>query len=455
MSWLDAGLLALRNLGRRGVRTILTGIAVALGTTLLVALLAVAASADTRIVSQLSKGGPATAIHVDDALPAATQLQSDTLQSGEHHPIDDGALRAIRGAPHVTSVVPVLSMPALAVPCPPAEATRETDRLTAACLKQPRPYGATMVGTDLTMVPDLPITVLAGRLPRPGSLTEVAATPSYFDKLGISPTQASAVVGTEIEFAQPQLVAAPASASGSNDRERFRGRWYRALIVGVVAQEVEGGDFLVPIQQTRAARRWALAGAPDPNDRLRADTAYSALVVVADNLSDIHTVRAEITDLGYATAAPEHLVASVQKYLHVVDIVLGGIGLIALTIATLGVANSLLAAVRERWREIGVVKALGATDADVLRWFLFEAGVLGLVGGLVGTAAGVGVAFAVGEAANNYLIGQGLPGVDLVTVPVTLVVTAPLGATALAMLAGALPALGAARLPAREALGSL
>ena len=144
-----------------------------------------------------------------------------------------------------------------------------------------------------------------------------------------------------------------------------------------------------------------------------------------------------------------------QKYLHVVDIVLGGIGLVALTIACLGIASSLLAAVRERWREIGVMKAIGAEDRDVLRWFLVEAGALGVAGGVVGTAAGLAVAWSVGLVVNSYLVQQGLQGVDLGALPLQVALLSPVATALLAMAAGAAPALRAARLPAREALGGL
>ena len=159
----------------------------------------------------------------------------------------------------------------------------------------------------------------------------------------------------------------------------------------------------------------------------------------------------DITHLGYSTSAPENLVASVHRYLRVVEIVLGAIGAIALVIASLGIANALLAAVRERRREIGVLKAIGARDRDVQRVFLFEAGVLGLVGGTTGTAAGYAAALGVSGVVNSYLTAQGLVGVRL-GLPVAVLVSAVIGSTLLALAAGALPARRAAHLPAREAM---
>jgi putative ABC transport system permease protein len=441
VSWPDAALLALRSLGRRGARSALAGLGVALGTTLLVALLSIAATADSRIVSQLSKGGPAAAILVDDAFPDPSGYSSDSLRTAAHHDLGDDAVAAIRRAPHVSSVVVALTTGALVVPCPGIRPG--TPGAPAACRQPTDDYFGSVVGADLRHAGDLPITVLAGRLPASDSMTEVAVTQSYVERVHLDSRRPAAVLGSDIEFATPQLV--PGSPA------RFRGRWFRARVVGVVAQSVEDGDFLVSLRQAQAARQWALAGAQDRNFRWPTSP-YSRLVVVADSLADVHQVRAEIFAIGYANSAPEHLVASVQKYLHIVDIVLGGIGGVALAIAVLGVANTLLAAVRERWREIGVLKALGAADGDVARWILVEAGLLGVAGGLAGTLAGLGLAGAVAKLVDQYLVDQGLQGIDVSGLPLPWVVAAPLATALLAVVAGLTPALRAARLPVREAL---
>jgi putative ABC transport system permease protein len=445
VTWSDAAVLALRSLRRRGARSLLAGLGVALGTTLLVALLSISGGADSRIVSQLSHGGPAAAIHVDSALPDPSGFDTDTLKSGPRRDLGDAELARIQNSPHVSTVVPVLAMPALVVACPNYDQFAPSPAPT--CRQRTDEYFGTLIGADLAHFRDLPVTLLAGRLPAAGSMTEVAVTQGYMERVNLDLNRFQDVVGSVIEFSTPQVVA------GTNGGQpRFRGRWFLARVVGVVAQTVDDGEFLVPIQQTQAARQWALAGV-DGRNFTRPTSPYSGLVVVADTLADVHVVRREIFDIGYANSAPEHLVASIQKYLHIVDIVLGGIGSVALAIAVLGVSNTLLAAIRERWREIGVLKALGAADEDVARWFLVEAGLLGVVGGLVGTAAGSTVTAVVGLLVDQYLKEQGLYGIDLGGLPVPIVVGAPVATALLAVVAGLVPALRAARLPVREALG--
>lgn len=432
MSWSDALRLALESATRRFGRTVLTVLAVTLASALLVALATIVVTANSRVINQVSKGGPITAIRVAAARAEPGQLESDDFRLGEPLRLDQTALERIEALPGVDAVAPVLALEVLAVPPEiPGGPERIFER---------------MVGVDLRHVERLPVTVLAGRLPAAGLSNETAVTLGYLDRLGFDAGEPGRVLGQRVAMAHAQVIRA---ATGELD---YRGRWMAAEVVGVVAQEAAPGMFLVPIEQTRADREWALRGVGDGDRQPLPSSPNSGMIVVADTLDEVREVRKAIDDLGYSTSAPEQLIANVQRYLRVVDIVLGSIGLIALVIAALGITNAMLAQVRERRREIGVLKAIGARDRDVMRVFLLEAVFVGAVGGVAGTALGVATAGAVGAVVNGYLSQQGLEGVRL-AVPMSIVLAGIGGAALLALLAGTVPARRAARLPAREAVG--
>ena len=218
----------------------------------------------------------------------------------------------------------------------------------------------------------------------------------------------------------------------------------RLHVVGVVAEDAGDGELLLPISQVREARGWTLAGGGETRPLGVDPSPYNGAFVVANGIDNVSKVRAQITAIGYSTSAPENLIASVRRYLRVVEIVLTAVGAIALVIAAIGIANALLAAVRERKREIGVLKAIGARDRDVLRVFLLEAGVVGFVGGVLGTAVGWLIARVVGQTVNQYLVGEGLNGVRLV-LPLPIIAGGIVGSTVLALVAGTVPAWRAAR----------
>lgn len=448
MSWRDVLILTGRSLARRPGRAVLTVLAVALASALFSALLTISRTAQVRVLDQLADGGPLAGIEVAAAEPDPTQVDQDDAEAGDPRDLDDAALARMADLPGVETVVPLVSARVVVIVPGPVTLDDGTTVTTEAEADGDRddsgggPDGLlfeTLVGADIARADDLPISVLAGRLPQPGSHLEVAVTPTWLARFGLERTEAQRILGLEIQIGAPRSYG-----------ETIRARWTRVEIVGVVAQEAASGALLAPIEAVQPAREWSLAGVPD--DRFDVlSSPYSGAFVVARGLDQVASVRNRIHDVGYSTSAPENLIASVQRYLRVVEIVLAGIGLIALAIATLGISNALLAAVRERRREIGVLKAIGARDRDVVRLFLVEAGLLGVLGGLLGTLLGMALATAVGTVVNGYLRSQGLEGVSP-ELPVPVVVASVMGAGLLAVLAGGPPARRAARLPAREAI---
>ena len=79
--------------------------------------------------------------------------------------------------------------------------------------------------------------------------------------------------------------------------------------------------------------------------------------------------------------------------------------------------NTLVMAILERRREIGIMKAIGASDADVKRLFFVEAGAMGALGGAIGVMLGWGMGRAINLGTNIYLHRQELPSENVWSVP--------------------------------------
>jgi hypothetical protein len=439
VTWRDAFALVGRELRRRAGRSALTVAAVALAAALLTALVTIAQTAQTRVLSEVTTGGSLAGIKVAAAAPDPSQIDRDNATPGPPRPLDDAALQRIRGLRDVDSVYPIVAVPVVVIA--PEHVTLPGAAASATSGIGPSdPYGDSLVGIPLAQASRLPVTLLAGRFP--SSVNEIAVTPDFLDRLHIPQQNASAVLGIPLELGFPRGFR----------RGSSRGLWVHPVIVGVAAQDAGSGQLLGSVQLAETGRDWILGGGLDSAIRFGLQpTTYTGLFVIAVRLDKVAALRNRITAVGYSTSAPEQLIASVQRYLRVVEIVLAGIGLIALVVAALGIANALLAAVRERRREIGVLKAIGARDSDVLRIFLIEALAVGAAGGVIGVALGAGVAAAVGAAVNRYLASQGVAQLHL-SISATVLLGAVVGAMVLAGLAGLIPAARAARLPAREAV---
>jgi putative ABC transport system permease protein len=127
-------------------------------------------------------------------------------------------------------------------------------------------------------------------------------------------------------------------------------------------------------------------------------------------------------------------------------------GSLALAVSTLGIVNTLVMAILERRREIGVLKALGAADRDVKQLFFAEAGVMGLAGGILGVGMGWLIGRAVTWGTNAYLQRLNLPPAHVFSVPLWLVLGGIIFSIVVSLVAGLYPASRAARLNPVEAL---
>ena len=212
MSWRDAVVLAGRGMVRRSGRAVLTVMAVALATTLLTGLLTIARTGETRVLDEIAKGGPLAGIKVEPAVPGPGQLDTDEARKSVGRDIDEQARRRIASLPDVASVVPVVAAAIFVLPAVGGHGANAAA------------FGDTYVGVDLGQVRRLPVSLLAGALPAPGSRTEVAVTQGYLDRIGIIAGRAGDVVGDEIQLGAPRAFPGEASVRCPVDALDHRGR---------------------------------------------------------------------------------------------------------------------------------------------------------------------------------------------------------------------------------------
>src|SRR4029077_232251 len=173
---------------------------------------------------------------------------------------------------------------------------------------------------------------------------------------------------------------------------------------------------------------------------------FASLTVRAKGPAYVEALEASIKNMGFGAFSLLDASKSLRIFFSVFDLLLGIFGSLALAVATLGIINTLVMAILERRREIGVLKALGAADSDVKQLFFVEAGVMGLAGGVLGVFFGwlIGQALTLGT--NIYLKRQDLPGVNISSIPWWLITGAIGFAVVVSLIAGLYPASRAAKL---------
>jgi putative ABC transport system permease protein len=144
----------------------------------------------------------------------------------------------------------------------------------------------------------------------------------------------------------------------------------------------------------------------------------------------------------FSVQTPVQALASINTILGILNIIVAGIAAISLIIGGIGIANTMYTSVLERMKEIGIMKAVGGKNSDILKIFVIESGLLGLVGGIVGAIIGLGFAFLVSAIANSAL-GQNLLEV---TISYPLILLSISFSFFIGLIAGIMPALQASQL---------
>ena len=164
---------------------------------------------------------------------------------------------------------------------------------------------------------------------------------------------------------------------------------------------------------------------------------FDSEVVGAEIITKLKRSRG---DENFEVFTPEQLLAQIGSVIGIVQTILVGIATISLLVGGIGIMNTMYTSVLERVRDIGVMKAVGARNFDILLIFLFEAGMLGAVGGIIGIAFGSAAAMVVGVIAEY----SGFP--LLVRIEPVVVLGGLLFAFVVGCVSGAVPSWNASKL---------
>ncbi len=223
-------------------------------------------------------------------------------------------------------------------------------------------------------------------------------------------------------------------------------------VVGLIEQEPYGGmrtvsrgRIFLPVGTTE---RLNMAQFNDMRSSLRGGggKTYTTLTVRVKDPAKVQAVQDAVSQMGFRTFSVLDATKSLRRFFTVLDLFLGIFGSLALAVATLAIINTLVMAVLERRREIGVMKAIGASDQDVKKLFFTEAGAMGFFGGVLGILLGLAIGKAINFGTGIYLHNHQLPSEPVWVMPLWLVGAAIAFSIVVSLAAGLYPASRAAKL---------
>ena len=177
---------------------------------------------------------------------------------------------------------------------------------------------------------------------------------------------------------------------------------------------------------------------------------YQKAIVLVDDAEYVEQVMDKINDRGFQTYSEKEYADSMNRMLAIAQVVLAGIGMIALLVAVIGISNTMMTAVYDRLKEIGILKVLGCDPDELLYLFLLESGILGAIGGAIGVGMSYLIAFCINKIAGKMMELE--VGEQLAVIPWWLALVAILFAICLGVVAGFFPARWAAMMRPIEAV---
>lgn len=178
---------------------------------------------------------------------------------------------------------------------------------------------------------------------------------------------------------------------------------------------------------------------------------YSGAIVVVDDTQHVDEVLKKLQNMGFQTENDKEYLDTMKKTVNVIQVMLGGIGMIALVVAVIGIGNTMTTAVYDRINEIGILKVLGCDLDELMILFLLESGILGGLGGLIGIGCSfLLIRFVLNPVAVKMLSLEA--GTTLAVLPFWLVLAAFAFSVLLGLLAGFFPAKWAAKLKPIDAV---
>ncbi len=444
----DLGELALRNLREAVLRSSLTTLGVAVGVASLVAWLSLGIGLQALATKRLSNSGLFDTVIVTQRrnLQGMRRPPSEAGPASDARALDDDAKKDLEKLPNVAEVYSQIRFP-------------------TEVRYSGNPYSTIVAGIPASAQANGSFDGIQGSFFSGSNADEAILQIEFAKDLS---TQPSSLIGKDLVVRYVERQALPSQAgdsTGSNNADPSAGgfsivpREKKLRIVGIIETEPAAGfggfgsgRLLIPLDVASSLRAAQVNDLRDAVRATKGKPVYASLTVRAKSPALVDGIESAIKKMGFGTFSLLDATKNLAVFFKIFDMLLFIFGSLALAVATLGIINTLVMAILERRREIGILKALGAADRDVKQLFFVEASVMGLLGGVLGVGFGWLIGRAVTFGTNLYLKRQSLPPTDVFSVPWWLVLLAIALAVVVSLVAGLYPASRAAKLNPVEAL---
>ena len=435
MKWTDLIRLSFTNLWRRKTRTILTMIGTMIGTASIVVMVSLGIGINQGYIDSMAATGELTTITINSQTyygGGGMYIDGDTGNSVKAVKLDDALVRKLSQLDHVTVVSPQLDLYNLVL---------GTGKLQSY-------YLLTAINPDA--VEALGLKISEG--------TSFSKNPSH-DTFEILLGE-----GTKYSFRNPKSnrwddsvpdvdwlnAKYTLSLSDYNNVDSDgnpKVYEFKARVVGIIPDDGSSGSYNVYCSLDQMKAIMKKYKKIFTNNGMKTDE-YPTLLVKVDEFGNTLAVQEQIKDMGLSCWSMADMINQMQESSRSLQLMLGGIGGVAMLVAAISICNTMLMSIYERTREIGVMKVLGCKMSKIGAMFLTEAGIIGLGGGILGLS----ISYILSWVINTVIAANGAGETFRSVIPFYLAAGALVFSILVGVLAGLYPSQRAMRLSALAAI---
>lgn len=358
--------MGLRNLSRRKARTALTVIGVVIGTISIVVMISIGIGMNTNFKSQVMELGSLTTITVERY--AAIMDDEGNYVNSKEQKMDDSLVEQIKALDHVKAVSPILS----------ASAMLKSGKYEAQ---------VQLFAMDSSTFSDFDFPALTdGSYPTPDMNQFIVFGSDSLMNFYNPNVRNITMQQMDLTKDKVSLSFNPYQYAADDKKKPFSMKVSEYGIMERSNNWEYDYNMYMDINYFRSMYKkyTNTLKAEDRKKAMAAIESYERIKITVDNIKNVTKVQDSIEELGYQTSSLAMYLEPMQQTSNMLQMVLGGIGAIAMLVSAINIANTMIMSIYERTKEIGIMKVLGCIIRDIKKLFLFEAGMIGLLGGVIG-----------------------------------------------------------------------
>ncbi len=440
MSVIDLILMGLKNLFRRKLRTFLTALGIVIGTVSIVVMLSMGIAMQTSMTSQINEMGDITLLTVVGTNNSSSNKGRIQTSRNNENKLKDEHVQELKKLSNVEAVTPFVRL----------------DGFTVTSGRYKLGY-ASIQGIDMTVADKFGLEIEKGRhlLPQDKNAMIFGSEVIYeFYKENNMGYNMRRWDNPEQREAKVDVIKDKLNLEYENNGQE--GPKVQPIKVKGVGILKEGNwetcnNIYMDIEDVRKIKE----DLKRKNPKLKKEEeSFQKISVKVNEYKNVQAVQETIKEMGYDVYGMLDYVKSMQDITKTIQMVIAGIGSISLLVAAIGITNTMVMAIYERRREIGIMKVIGAQIKDIKRLFLLEAAGIGVLGGIIGIILSYIISYVLNTFVATLLGGMfGSGGKAVMSIiPIWLAAGAVTFTALIGIISGYLPARKAMKLSALEAI---